>query len=243
MVSLPTRDTTLETFRQKMSRLIQACSIKLHSLIYNQEFQHHTRRHEPMVHCNRTIKTPRYLMGIRSKWCLSILAMLLGSNRTRACQLPRGGTRRLPLVPLPLQRKGKKRNGVFVVTEKIASTKHRTRTSMSKSKPHAHLRSPQNSSTPPRDILLTVIGSSSSQHRQMHRQCPKEGCPWAGASDEKKKSRHVWTSHKIWAEDTNYPKMGLSCDLCGKVYRRKDYVARHKREEHQNIGRNRKDGG
>ncbi|KAH7020474.1 hypothetical protein EDB80DRAFT_703051 [Ilyonectria destructans] len=81
------------------------------------------------------------------------------------------------------------------------------------------------------------------QHRQMHRQCPKEGCSWEGASDEKEKSRHVWTRHQKWAEDTNYPPMGLNCDICGKVYRRKDYVARHKREDHDNIGRNRKDGG
>ncbi|KAH7176905.1 hypothetical protein EDB81DRAFT_898394 [Dactylonectria macrodidyma] len=81
------------------------------------------------------------------------------------------------------------------------------------------------------------------KHRQMHRKCPKEDCDWEGARDEKEKTRHVWTSHKRWAEDTKYPPMGLSCDICGKEYSRKDYVARHKREEHENMKRNRKDGG
>lgn len=76
-----------------------------------------------------------------------------------------------------------------------------------------------------------------------HKKCPKETCHWNEANDEKEKTRHVWTQHKRWAKESNYPPNGGVCDICGKEYERLDYVARHKREKHDNKKRQRKQGG
>jgi hypothetical protein len=73
-----------------------------------------------------------------------------------------------------------------------------------------------------------------------HRRCPKEACSWNGAKDEKEKDRHVWIKHEKWAKESNYPSIGGACDICGKEYRRRDYVARHKREKHEGKKRHRK---
>lgn len=83
----------------------------------------------------------------------------------------------------------------------------------------------------------------SRKHAATHRRCPKEDCTWAEARDQKEKTRHVWYTHKPWAEKTKYPPMGAQCDECTAVFTRKDGVSRHKKEVHGAIKRARKLGG
>lgn len=77
-----------------------------------------------------------------------------------------------------------------------------------------------------------------SEHLKRHRMCPKENCTWEDATEEKDKNRHVWSEHRVWAEQTNYPSIGGTCDECGKELTRRDNLARHKKEQHR--GRKRK---
>ncbi|KAI1878831.1 hypothetical protein JX265_003008 [Neoarthrinium moseri] len=70
------------------------------------------------------------------------------------------------------------------------------------------------------------------KHALAHRQCPKEDCGWAKAKDQNQKDRHVWSSHKAWAQETGYPPQGAVCDECQQTFSRKDRLLRHKREVH-----------
>jgi hypothetical protein len=71
------------------------------------------------------------------------------------------------------------------------------------------------------------------KHTATHRRCPREDCPWANARDSKEKDRHVWSTHKLWAEMTGYPPLAAQCDQCPAVFARKDGVGRHKKEVHE----------
>ncbi|KAF0320468.1 hypothetical protein GQ607_012224 [Colletotrichum asianum] len=77
------------------------------------------------------------------------------------------------------------------------------------------------------------------EHMADHRKCPKHDCE-SQFDEEKEKRRHVWTKHINWAISVDYPKINGQCDLCGKVYKRGDYVSRHKREEHEGKKRGQK---
>jgi uncharacterized C2H2 Zn-finger protein len=71
-----------------------------------------------------------------------------------------------------------------------------------------------------------------SLHLEQHRQCPKEGCHWKDAKDDKQKRRHVWSFHAKWATQTSYPGIGGECPVCGKMFMRQDYVIRHRQKIH-----------
>lgn len=47
------------------------------------------------------------------------------------------------------------------------------------------------------------------------------------------KGRHVWTDHKKWAKETNYPPIGSRCPICNKEFSRDANVPRHIRRMHQ----------
>ncbi|KAH7133046.1 hypothetical protein B0J13DRAFT_92597 [Dactylonectria estremocensis] len=81
------------------------------------------------------------------------------------------------------------------------------------------------------------------QHRRDHRVCPSPDCTWDAASSSKEIVRHVWRSHRTWAEIKGYPPMSGTCDQCGEFFERSDYIPRHKREVHEGIPRERKEGG
>ncbi|KAH6705689.1 hypothetical protein EV126DRAFT_173484 [Verticillium dahliae] len=81
------------------------------------------------------------------------------------------------------------------------------------------------------------------RHINEHRKCPRKGCRWAQATDGKHRSRHVWTKHRIWATEIRYPVIGGSCVICGKTFRRVDYVVRHVREAHEGKKRKIKENG
>lgn len=76
-----------------------------------------------------------------------------------------------------------------------------------------------------------------------HRKCPKDDCPWEDAKEEKEMLRHLWKTHKKWAEEKGYESITGHCDECGKEFERKDYVPRHKKEVHGKEKRARKKGG
>jgi hypothetical protein len=78
------------------------------------------------------------------------------------------------------------------------------------------------------------------KHAATHRRCPKEDCSWAEARNRKEMRRHVWYSHRAWAESTRYLPMGAQCDECPAVFAREDGVSRHKKEVHRAIKRVRK---
>ncbi|KAB5536115.1 hypothetical protein GE09DRAFT_341320 [Coniochaeta sp. 2T2.1] len=69
-------------------------------------------------------------------------------------------------------------------------------------------------------------------HLRQHWKCPKEDCGWDEARDEKEKRRHVWGSHKKWAEQIRYPTIGGKCSVCEKKFTRHDNLVRHIREKH-----------
>ena len=81
------------------------------------------------------------------------------------------------------------------------------------------------------------------KHAATHRRCPKEDCSWADARDQKAMKRHVWYSHKAWAESIEYPPIRGQCDECLAVFAREDGVSRHKKEVHGAMKRVRKMGG
>ncbi|KAL3420464.1 hypothetical protein PVAG01_08963 [Phlyctema vagabunda] len=69
-------------------------------------------------------------------------------------------------------------------------------------------------------------------HASAHRQCPKEDCGWAEAKSQSQKDRHVWSNHKVWAEESGYPPQSVMCGECYQTFSRKDKLPRHKREVH-----------
>ncbi|KAH6965050.1 hypothetical protein EDB82DRAFT_288633 [Fusarium venenatum] len=71
------------------------------------------------------------------------------------------------------------------------------------------------------------------QHMHRHRTCPKDDCTWESASEEKEKQRHVWTRHKRWAKQTNYPSISGMCCECDKMFTRKDNLKRHVDKYHK----------
>ncbi|KAI1051241.1 hypothetical protein LB506_013034 [Fusarium annulatum] len=71
------------------------------------------------------------------------------------------------------------------------------------------------------------------RHMAQHRTCPKSDCSWGDASEEKQIKRHVWSNHRSWAKQTNYPPIGGPCLECNKVYTRQDNLKRHMDECHQ----------
>ena len=73
-----------------------------------------------------------------------------------------------------------------------------------------------------------------------HNTCPKEGCNWDKAKEDKDIRRHVWTIHGPWAEETGYPSIKGRCDECGKIFKREDFARRHEREVHGKQKRDRK---
>lgn len=79
-------------------------------------------------------------------------------------------------------------------------------------------------------------------HVREHGKCPKPGCKWEGARDDKHRTRHVWVNHSKWAKRVTFPSNGASCYLCGSLLKREDYVRRHIKEVHNGEKRKRKIG-
>ncbi|OHE90467.1 hypothetical protein CORC01_14233 [Colletotrichum orchidophilum] len=69
------------------------------------------------------------------------------------------------------------------------------------------------------------------EHVWRHTQCPKVEC-LSYFTDEKEKRRHVWTTHRKWAQSINFPMIGGICDHCGGTFTRDDNLLRHKRRKH-----------
>ncbi|KAK1657777.1 hypothetical protein BDP55DRAFT_420800 [Colletotrichum godetiae] len=71
------------------------------------------------------------------------------------------------------------------------------------------------------------------EHVSRHRKCPKVEC-LSCFKGEKEKRRHVWKTHRLWAQLVGFPTIGGICDECGKTFIRDDYVIAI-REENINI--------
>ncbi|KAK1456893.1 hypothetical protein CTAM01_17208 [Colletotrichum tamarilloi] len=69
-------------------------------------------------------------------------------------------------------------------------------------------------------------------HVWQHRKCPKVEC-LSYFTGEKEKRRHVWKTHRMWAQSMEFPTISGICDHCGETFTRNDNLTRHKRRKHK----------